>query len=130
MLGFIGPIGGFAIGLASGGLCYWASTLLKLRLGYDDSLDVFGVHGVGGFVGTLMVALFASGAWGGNQGDLAIGRQLGVQLGAAVAAVVYTALVTFALLKAVNAVVSLRVDDTDERQGLDLALHNEAGYRL
>jgi Amt family ammonium transporter len=128
--GFVGPVGGFAIGLASGGLCYWASTALKRQLGYDDSLDVFGVHGVGGFVGTVLAGVFAAGVFGGNQGDLAIGRQLGVQLGAALATVVYTAVVTFGLLKAVDAVVSLRVDASEERTGLDLVLHDEAGYRL
>ncbi len=128
--GFIGPVGALAIGVASGTFCYWASTVLKMRLGYDDSLDVFGVHAVGGFVGTLLVAIFASAAWGGSQVDLAIGRQLAVQLGAALGTAAYTAAVTFALLKAVELVVPLRVDVADEAQGLDLALHNEAGYRM
>jgi Amt family ammonium transporter len=128
--GFIGPVGAFAIGLASGSLCFVASTSMKRALGYDDSLDVFGVHGVGGFIGTMMVAVFAAGSFGGNQGDLAIGRQLGVQLGAALATIAYTAAATWALLKIVGAITPVRVDDAEERQGLDLALHDEAGYRL
>ena len=128
--GFIGPIGGLAIGLASGGLCYLASTSLKHRLGYDDSLDVFGVHGVGGFVGTVLVAIFAAGAFGGNQGDLAIGRQLAVQLGAAIGAVVYTAVLSALILKTIDVTIGLRVDEQEESRGLDIALHEESGYRL
>jgi Amt family ammonium transporter len=128
--GFIGPVGGLAIGLASGGLCYLASTSVKRALRYDDSLDVFGVHGVGGFVGTVLAGLFAAGAFGGNQPDLAIGRQLGVQLLAACITVVYTAAVSFALLKAIDATIGLRVDAEGEVRGLDLTLHDEVGYNL
>lgn len=128
--GFIGPVGALAIGLASGSLCFLASTTMKRKLGYDDSLDVFGVHGVGGFVGTVMVAIFAAGAFGGNQGELAIGRQLGVQFGAAAMTVVYTAIATYVLLKIVGAMTPLRVSDSEEREGLDLVLHDESGYRL
>jgi Amt family ammonium transporter len=128
--GFIGPVGGLAIGLASGGLCYLASTSIKRALGYDDSLDVFGVHGVGGFVGTVLAGLFAAGAFGGNQPELAIGRQLGVQLLAASITVVYTAAVSFALLKGIDAAIGLRVDAEGEVRGLDLTLHDEVGYNL
>ncbi len=128
--GFVGPIGAFAIGLLAGGLCFLASTSVKRRLGYDDSLDVFGVHGVGGFLGTVAVGVFAAGRFGGGEGDLAIGAQVGVQLFAAVVAVIYTAVVTYVLLKVTGAIVPLRVDATDESQGLDLALHDETGYRL
>jgi Amt family ammonium transporter len=128
--GFIGPLGGFSIGLVSGTLCYLASTALKQRLGYDDSLDVFGVHGVGGAVGTILVAFFAATALGGNQADLDVGRQLGVQLGAAAGAAAYTAALTFVILKVVDAVIGLRVSEDEEQQGLDVVLHDEAGYRL
>ncbi len=128
--GFVGPLGGFTIGLVSGALCFYASTSLKRRLGYDDSLDVFGVHGVGGAVGTLLVAFFASGALGGNQGDLAVGRQFGVQLGAALGAALYTAVASWLILKLVAALVGLRVTAQEEEQGLDIVLHEEAGYRL
>ena len=128
--GFVGPVGGLAIGIASGFLCFVAATTLKRALRYDDSLDVFGVHGVGGFVGTVLVAFFASGALGGNQGDLAVGRQFAVQLGAALGVAAYTAVMTWAILKAVDATLGLRVAGQQESQGPDLALHDEAGYRL
>jgi Amt family ammonium transporter len=128
--GFVGPAGGLAIGIASGALCYFASTSLKRALGYDDSLDVFGVHGVGGFVGTVLAGLFASAALGGNQADLAVGRQLGVQLFAASLAAVYTAGASFALLKLTDAAVGLRVNGEEETRGLDLSLHGETGYNL
>jgi len=128
--GFIGPLGAVAIGLSSGALCYWASTQLKRQLGYDDSLDVFGVHGVGGFVGTVLVAFFAAGALGGSEGDLNIGRQLLVQVGAGLGTALYTAVLTYGILKLVAVFVPLRVDESGESTGLDLELHDEAGYRL
>ena len=129
--GFVGPFGGFAIGLAAGVCCYFAATSLKQRLGYDDSLDVFGVHGVGGFLGTVLAAVFAAPAFGGK-GDPAsysIAGQLGVQLAACAIAAAYTALVSFGLLRLVAALVGgLRVDPESEERGLDLSLHDEAGY--
>ena len=128
--GFIGPIGGFGIGLASGCACYYASVVIKFKLGYDDSLDVFGVHGVGGFVGTVLAGVFAAGAFGGHQGDLAIGSQVGVQLFAALTTVVFTGAATYAILKVVDALVGLRVEAEAESSGLDLSLHNESGYNL
>ena len=129
--GYIGPLGGFVIGLASGVLCYVASTSLKRRLGYDDSLDVFGVHGVGGVVGTLLVACFAAGSLGGSMGaDFAMGHQFLVQLLAVLGVGVYTAVATGAILWALGLVMKLRVDPQEETDGIDLALHNEAGYRL
>ncbi len=128
--GFVGPVGALCIGLASGCACYWASVVLKFRLGYDDSLDVFGVHGVGGFVGTVLAGVFASQIFGGLQGDLAIGKQVGVQLVAAVTTVAYTALVTYGLARAVDVLIGLRVDDLGEEQGLDLFEHGESGYNL
>jgi Amt family ammonium transporter len=128
--GFIGPLGGFSIGLAAGAICWWASTILKIRLGYDDSLDVFGVHGVGGFLGTLLVAVFASTSLGGKQADLAIGHQLGVQLFASVFTVVYTGLASFAILRILDATIGLRVTPEHEVVGLDTTLHAETGYDL
>jgi Amt family ammonium transporter len=128
--GFVGPLGAFAIGIASGGACYYASVVLKIRLGYDDSLDVFGVHGVGGFLGTILAGVFASQVFGGMQGDLAIGRQVGVQLLCAVIAAAYTAGVSYALARLVGALVGLRVDELVEEQGLDLQQHGETGYNL
>ncbi len=127
--GFIGPIGGLCIGIVSGAVCFLASTSLKRKFGYDDSLDVFGVHGVGGFVGTLLVAVFAAESFGGNQGSLNIGSQFGTQLCAAVVTAVYTGLVSYILLKGIDKTIGLRVTAQDENQGLDLALHEETGYR-
>jgi Amt family ammonium transporter len=128
--GFVGPVGALGIGLAAGGACYWASVVLKFRLGYDDSLDVFGVHGVGGFVGTVLAGVFASEIFGGLQGDLAIAKQVGLQLMAAVLTVTYTGLVTFGIARVVDVSIGLRVDDLGEEQGLDLFEHGESGYNL
>jgi len=128
--GVVGPIGALAIGLMAGAVCFLASTMMKVRLGYDDSLDVFGVHGVGGFIGTIMVGFLAAGAFGGNQGDLNIGGQLGVQFAAAGITIVYTVIATFVILKVADLLVGLRVEDLDETRGLDLSLHEESGYNL
>jgi Amt family ammonium transporter len=128
--GFIGPVGGFCIGLTAGSLCYLASTSMKRALGYDDSLDVFGVHGVGGFIGTILVAFFAHEQFGGNQGALAMGSQFATQLTAAVITVVYTGVATWVILKLVDAVVGIRVSEEDEIRGLDLSAHDEVGYNL
>jgi Amt family ammonium transporter len=126
--GYIGPFGGFAIGVVSGGVCYLAATSLKQKLGYDDSLDVFGVHGVGGFIGTILAAVFASPIFGGKMADVSIAGQLGTQLFACLVTIVYTGAMTFALLKAVDAAVGLRVDAESESRGLDTSLHEEVGY--
>ncbi len=128
--GFIGPVGGLLIGLVAGVVCWWASAVVKMQLGYDDSLDVFGVHGVGGFVGTVLVGVLAAESFQGNQGDLAIGSQLATQLLAAGITIVYTAAATWVLLKLVALVVPLRVADEEETQGLDTVLHAEVGYDL
>jgi Amt family ammonium transporter len=128
--GVVGPVGGLAIGFTAGLLCYLASTALKARLGYDDSLDVFGVHGVGGFIGTIMAGIFGAAALGGNQEGLAIGSQVGVQLSAALIAAVWAGVASYGLLKLIDALVGLRVDADDETSGLDLALHDERGYSL
>ena len=128
--GFIGPVGGLLIGLASGALCFLASTSMKRRFGYDDSLDVFGVHGVGGFVGTVLAGVFAAGYFGGTMGDLGIAGQVGTQLKAALLTVAYTAAATWVILKAVDFTVGLRVEADHERHGLDISLHDESGYRF
>jgi len=128
--GVVGPVGALAIGLASGSFCYWVSTAVKRRFGYDDSLDVFGVHGAGGFTGTVLAGLFGAAALGGNQEGLNILSQVLVQLVAAVIAVVYTLVVSLLILKAIDALVGLRVADEEERHGLDLSLHEETGYNL
>lgn len=128
--GYIGPVGALAIGAASGVICFVASTTIKAKFGYDDSLDVFGVHGVGGFVGTILVGVFCAGVFGGTEGDVNIGAKVGMQFFAAMTTAVYTIVATWAVLKLTAAMVGgLRVTEEDETQGLDLSLHEETGYR-
>jgi ammonium transporter, Amt family len=128
--GVVGPVGGLAIGFTSGALCYLASTTIKAKFGYDDSLDVFGVHGVGGFIGTVMAGIFGAAALGGNQVDLAIGSQVSVQLIAALITAAWAGVASFVLLKITDLTVGLRATEDDERMGLDLALHDETGYNF
>ena len=129
--GFIGPLGGLGIGIASGVICFSAATSLKNKFGYDDSLDVVGVHGVGGLVGTLLAAVFAAEMFGGTQGsDYSIAGQFKVQVGAALITIIYTLIASFVILKAVDATIGLRVSEQQELSGLDLALHSEVGYNM
>lgn len=128
--GFIGPIGGLVIGVCSGILCWYFAVILKNKLKYDDSLDVFGVHGVGGIVGTLLVAFFAHQQFGGNQGELDMIGQLVTQAKAIGLTAVYTAIATWVILKLVDAMVGLRVSEKDEITGIDYALHDETGYNM
>jgi Amt family ammonium transporter len=128
--GFVGPLGGLLIGIASGGACYWASMWLKQRAGYDDSLDVFGVHGVGGYLGTILAGVFASSAFGGSRPDLSITSQVGVQIFAATACGAWAALVTYGLVKGIDAWLGVRVGEQAEVEGLDLSQHGERGYNL
>ena len=127
--GAVGPIGALCIGGTSGFLCWLASTKIKQKFGYDDSLDVFGVHGVGGAVGTILVAVFAAASFGGNaDADYSIGSQLTTQLLAALYTAVYTAIVSFIILKLIDATIGLRVNERGESEGLDIADHGETGY--
>ena len=134
--GSVGPAGAVVIGLSAGVICYFATITLKNRLGVDDSLDVFPVHGVGGMLGLLMAGIFCSpslGLFSGNgfsDGIDGIGGQLGVQLSGIVATFVYTAVISWILLRVVNVFVPLRVDQEDETAGLDIVLHDERGYDL
>jgi ammonium transporter, Amt family len=128
--GFIGPIGALVIGVASGCVCYAVSVPLKRRLRYDDSLDVFGVHGVGGVVGTLLLAPFASTALGGRVPDLVIGTQLKAQLIGTVGSALYSVVCSYALLMLIKATIGLRVTEQQEREGLDQSEHAEVGYEL
>lgn len=128
--GTVGPMGAVVIGFVSSLVAYWAATSLKQRLGYDDALDVVGVHGFGGLVGTLLVAVFASSAFGGSEEGLDIVGQLGTQLYAIAVTLVFCGIVSFVILKVVDATVGLRVDEEIESTGLDLAEHGEVGYDL
>ncbi len=126
--GTAGPAGAILIGGLSGAVCFYAATSFKRAMGYDDSLDVFGVHGVGGFLGTVLAGLCASPVLGGQVADVAVLHQTGVQLLCATVAAGWSALVTLVALQVAERTVGLRVDENDEALGLDLALHNETGY--
>ena len=128
--GTVGPIGALGIGLASAVCCYFAAGALKRSLGYDDSLDVFGVHGVGGFVGAILTGLFTAEMFGGSGLDNGIGTQLGLQLYGAVVTIVYSGVVTFVIVKILDATMGLRVSPEEESDGLDITLHNERGFSL
>ena len=128
--GTVGPLGAFAIGLCSGVVAYWAATWLKRTCGYDDALDVVGVHGFGGLVGVLLVSFFASTSLGGTVEGLNMGKQFGIQAFAAVGAAVYTLIVSFIILKVIDKVSGLRVDEETEADGLDVSEHGETGYDL
>lgn len=128
--GTAGPMGALVIGLASGVICFFAATSLKRALKYDDSLDAFGVHAVGGIVGALLTGIFAAPSLGGFGSVEDIGAQFFVQFKGVAFTVVYTAVVTFVILKVLNLVMGLRVTEEEEAVGLDLSLHNERGYNL
>ncbi|GMR21269.1 MAG: ammonium transporter [Gammaproteobacteria bacterium] len=131
--GAVGPMGAIAIGATAGVLCFLASTKLKRALGYDDSLDVFGVHAIGGIVGALLTGVFAATSLGGagfGDGISSIGQQVGVQFIGVIATVVYTGIMSFIILKIIDAIIGLRVDEDQETEGLDIALHDERGYNL
>ena len=127
--GFVAPSGALAIGVAAGIACYWGATGLKHALGYDDSLDAFGVHGVGGIVGAVLTGVFAVAAIGGEgKAGLIDGNpgQVLTQLYGIGVTVAYCAVASFILLKIIDLVIGLRVDEETEVEGLDLVLHGEA----
>jgi Amt family ammonium transporter len=124
--GFVGPVGALIIGIAAGIICYWGATSLKRMLGYDDALDAFGVHAVGGIVGALLTGVFAVEAYGGVPGLLEgnVRQFINQVIGVAIV-FVYCAVVSFIILKVLDAVIGLRVSEEVERDGLDLHLHGE-----
>ena len=131
--GFVGPMGALVIGIVAGVGCFFAATALKRKIGYDDSLDVFGIHGVGGIIGALLTGIFAAEVLGGagfGDGISGIGGQLLTQATGIIATIVYTGIVSFILLKILDSVMGLRVDEDEEVEGLDVALHDERGYNL
>jgi Amt family ammonium transporter len=125
--GFVDPIGALVIGAVAGAACYWGATGLKHMFGYDDSLDAFGVHGVGGMVGALLTGVFARSAINSVGSGLVDGNanQVLVQIYGILGTVVYDAVATLAILFLINAVIGLRVTEETEREGLDLSLHGE-----
>ncbi|MET0027335.1 MAG: ammonium transporter [Candidatus Thiodiazotropha sp.] len=132
--GFVGPAGALVIGVLAGTICFSATNYLKQVLRIDDSLDVFPVHGVGGILGTLLAGIFSStslgvfSGYGFADGITSMGGQFKVQLIGVVATLVFTAVVTFVILKVVDALVGLRVTKEQEIEGLDIVLHEERGY--
>ena len=136
--GFVGPMGAIVIGLISGFLCLWGVTGLKRLLGADDSLDVFGVHGVGGIVGALLTGVFAAPALGGTgiydyvanavAADYSIVGQVWIQAKAVLTTIVWSGVVSFIAYKLVDLVIGLRVPEDEEREGLDISSHGETAY--
>ena len=130
--GFVGPMGAIVIGLVSGLVCFWGATSLKRTMGYDDSLDAFGVHGIGGIVGAILTGVFAAKGLGGSGlvEGVTMMDQVFLQLMGVVVTIVYCAVVTYVLLKALDKMMGLRVDEEQEIVGLDISLHDERGYNL
>ncbi len=130
--GYVGPGGALIIGLSAGVVCFYATIYIKQKLKIDDSLDVFPVHGVGGILGMLLTGVFASNALGvfSGQEEITIASQVGTQALGVVATALYTAVVTWGILKFTDAMVGNRVDEDQEHEGLDLVSHNERGYDL
>ena len=129
--GAVGPMGALAIGFASGVGCFFASTLVKRLLGYDDSLDVFGIHAIGGIIGAILTGIFCAESLGGagfGDGINSIGSQVKVQSLGVGATLLYTGIMSAIILKVIDGIMGLRVSDDEEMEGLDLALHNERGY--
>ena len=130
--GTAGPMGALLIGLAAGILCFLASTKLKRALGYDDSLDVFGVHCIGGIIGAILTGLCADKMMGGVglAEGMTVASQLWAQFKGATFTLVYSGVLSFVILKIVDVLVGLRVTEEQETEGLDIALHDERGYNL
>ncbi len=127
--GSIGPMGSIVLGLIAGPLCLWGVTSLKRLLGADDSLDVFGVHGIGGIVGALLTGVFTAPGLGGTGGDdFAMGAQLWVQAEGVLITIVWSAIVSVIAYKIADVVIGLRVTEDQEREGLDIGSHGESAY--
>ena len=127
--GSVGPMGGIVIGLAAGFVCLWGVNGLKRMLGADDSLDVFGVHGVGGILGAILTGVFSAGSLGGiKDAEYSIGSQVLIQIEGVVITIVVSAVVAFIAYKIVDMIVGLRVSEEDEREGLDISSHGETAY--
>src|ERR1700744_4551974 len=117
--GFVGTIGALVIGVVAGVVCFWSASWLKSKMGYDDSLDAFGVHGIGGILGALLTGIFAVKDIGGADGSILL------QAKGVLTTLVYSGVVSFILLKVIDMVMGLRVTEEEEREGLDVSLHGE-----
>ncbi len=124
--GFVGPLGALCIGFAAGVVCYWGAAILKPKLGYDDSLDVFAVHGLGGIVGATLTGVFAVEAIGGTPGALeGNSGQILIQLEGVIATIVWSGVASAVILFVIDKVIGLRIDKDEEAEGLDLSQHGE-----
>ena len=128
--GFVGPMGALVIGVVAGVVCFLAATKMKRAFGYDDSLDVFGVHCIGGIVGAMLTGVFAAASLGGSKPDLDIAAQLLIQGKGVLVTLVISSVGSFVILKVIDLVIGLRATPEQETEGLDLALHDERGYSL
>ncbi|MGJ8515509.1 ammonium transporter [Carnimonas bestiolae] len=128
--GTCGPMGAIVLGLIAGVVSFYTATSMKRAFGYDDSFDVFGVHGVAGILGSVLTGIFAAPALGGFGDVTNIGLQLWIQIKGVLFTIVYTGVITFILLKLIDKTLGLRVSEEQEDIGLDLAQHNERGYNL
>ena len=127
--GSVGVMGGIAIGTASGFICLWGVTGLKRMMGADDSLDVFGVHGIGGIVGAMLTGVFSAASLGGIKGgDYSIPGQLFIQAEGVVITMLVSGVVAFVAFKIVDMTIGLRVTEDQEREGLDISSHGETAY--
>ena len=130
--GTCGPLRAILMGIAAGGICFLGATVIKRAGGYDDSLDAFGVHGVGGIIGTLLTGVFAATTLGGVgfTGGAAMGQQVMTQITGILATAAWCGIVTYILLKLIDATLGLRVSLEQATEGRDTVLHNETGYNL
>ena len=128
--GTAGPCGALLIGFASGALCYFFATSVKRKFGYDASLDVFGVHGVGGIVGAILTGLCAAEFMGGSGLEISVGSQLFIQFKGVMLTILWSGVVSVVTLKVIDKIIGIRVSEEVEISGLDLALHDEQGYNL
>ncbi len=128
--GTVGPVGALAIGVAAGVACFFGATTLKRALKYDDALDVFGVHCIGGIVGALLTGIFAAESMGGAKVDLDIVDQFIKQAKGVGFTLLWSGVLSFVILTAIDLAIGLRGDEQQETEGLDIALHEEAGYNL
>lgn len=130
--GSVGPTGALAIGFAAGLGCYWAATSLKNKFKYDDSLDVFGVHGIGGIIGALLTGVFVSASLGGVgfSENVTMGSQVWSQFLSVLVTIVWSGVLSYVILKVIDLTLGLRVSEEDEVEGLDISSHDERGYSL
>ena len=132
--GTVGPMGAIVIGLVCGFVCLWAVSGLKRMLGADDSLDVFGVHGVGGIIGAILTGVFTAPSLGGTGGakpeEFSVATQVGIQIEGVIITIVVSAIVSIIAYKLVDMIVGLRVPEEEEREGLDITSHGETAYHL